>query len=751
MTLHPSLQHRLPILGLAAVLLASSCRSSAPPERGIDLLDHFRLAAVQESTRNIDFGTAEAHPFLGTGWSHDIRRGRHSYAWGLFERSTLRIFTLESRPITLRFRCWPYLNDRDSQVLTVTFNDVTLDPLKLSPEPAEYHLEVPAPHVISGWNDLVLAYSPPHLRSDRPDDRKSVVAWDWLRIDSPGASETAPFVRPDPAPAGLVLPFGNRVDYFLKLPPDSRLVIDGLRPWGRAPRQEATDSALQIELQDALSSEVQRFELAPSGDASGLQLPISSARIARVSLQAVRGAAPSDGVDGLEVLQPVLRSKSPPAPTRPRHRHPTADPQTNVLIYLVDTLRADHLGCYGYDKPTSPRVDAFARDATLFRHALAQSSWTRPAVASLFTGLYARSHGTNERKSKLPASIAGHSLQAILRANGYETAAFITNGNVSEGFGFDVGFDVFERLPEQKTDEVHYYSDEVNEAVFAWLDHRSSASPFHLYVHTTDPHAPYVPRSPYRERFAPGVPRTVGLMESRLALRRGKIRNPEAKRDDLMALYDAEVAFNDHHFGALLDKLKALGSYDSTLIVFLADHGEEFFDHQGWGHGATLFAEQLHIPLLIKFPQGFAGNRTVDQVARQIDVMPTILDYLGYEIPRGTQGRSLLPCLDDPVNCKEPSETFACLTLDGRRLDSVTAAGHKLIQNIAKSRRPEGFDLYDLHADPLERTDLEDERPVIAGYLKSKLLDPAKRPSAPAEEEATIDPATDERLRALGY
>jgi arylsulfatase A-like enzyme len=418
----------------------------------------------------------------------------------------------------------------------------------------------------------------------------------------------------------------------------------------------------------------------------------------------------------------------------------------------VDTLRADHLGIYGYARPTSPHIDAFARDATVFDAAMAQTSWTKPAVVSLFTGLNARTHGVNARLAALPEKLA--ILPEFLKGLGYRTMAVVANGNVSPSFGFQRGFQIHEQLREAGGAEVHQLSDRVNEVAFRLLSERPEDQPFFLYLHTADPHAPYTPRAPYRERFARGVRDSrVGTTEHFRALRKGA-GPTDGVIEELIDLYDAEIAFNDASFGSLLERLQALGLYDSTLIVFVSDHGEAFHEHGSWNHGEGLFSEEIAVPLIIRFPGGWGGGRTVASMVRQIDVMPTILDVLGEAAPAPVQGSSLLPRVRRPDAEGRQPAAFSYLgrtSLRGREVDSVIVDGMKLIR-FRLTGRTAAFGLFDLNRDPDEVRDLADRRPIWVGVLTAELDGMAlTADSEVSPPEATIDDDLRTRLRDLGY
>jgi arylsulfatase A-like enzyme len=380
---------------------------------------------------------------------------------------------------------------------------------------------------------------------------------------------------------------------------------------------------------------------------------------------------------------------------------------------------------------------------------VAQSSWTRASVASIFTGLLPQRHGTNKRDDVL--SDEATTLAELLAGNGYQTAGFVTNGNVAPAFGLNQGFQSYELLLREGTDVL---SDELNDHVFRWLDERKSEEPFFLYVHSVDPHSPYVPPKAYRLRFAAGVTDPqVGLMPMLRDLHAFRMPVTEQLTRQLLDLYDAEVAFNDHSFGKLVGELKRLGLYDSALILFVSDHGEEFYDHGWWEHGRTLYGEQLGVPLLIKFPRSWLGGRTTRVVAEHVDLLPTILDYSGIEEPEWIDGRSLLPYLHNAKDDGRLATSF--LNLDNREIESVIFQRQKLIRNQKQTLAPRaaGFQFFDLADDAQERRNLAYERPVIVGYLKTLVRAQLQNPKnvLKAGRPAVLPAAVKEQLRALGY
>jgi len=426
---------------------------------------------------------------------------------------------------------------------------------------------------------------------------------------------------------------------------------------------------------------------------------------------------------------------------------PSAERQPDVIVYLVDTLRADHLGCYGYGRDTSPRIDAFAAESVLFEDAVAQSAWTRPSVTSLLTGLDPHSHRVQERLDGLPESF--DTLPEILRREGYQTAAFVSSAVITAKFGFGQGFDTFRQRVKETIEPERPTSEWVNEEALRWLEQRDPDRPFFLFLHTLDPHMPYRPPEPFRRRLAPDADPRAGGVEEVVALRDGLRPTTAHDREEIPALYDAEIAGNDAAFGRLLAELRARGLYDPLLLVFVSDHGEELFDHGGWEHGATLYQELVHVPLLLKLPRGVGAGRRIGEKVRQVDVLPTILDVLDGETPRGIQGRSLLPLLQAPS--RRPPAAFSSLDLDGRRIESVVLGDRKLIHTLAHNQRPVGLELYDLASDPGERRNLAAANPDAVRAL-SWLLEQRARTGAPRKAPpVALDPELEKELRALGY
>jgi arylsulfatase A-like enzyme len=426
-----------------------------------------------------------------------------------------------------------------------------------------------------------------------------------------------------------------------------------------------------------------------------------------------------------------------------------------VVIYVIDTLRADALGAYGNALPVSPHFDRLADSGILFERAFAASSWTRPTVVSILTGLMPIRHGVNQRNDRLADE--ARTLAEILRDAGYRTGGFITNANVGAEFGVDQGFDVYEWYPHGKDepDVAPRSSVLATESALRWIAAGDSDQPFFALVHLSDPHGPYTPPKLERARFASDVERSrVGAGPFLRELAELKIELSEALRQDLIRLYLAEVAYTDARLGDFLAGLETSGHADDTLVVVVADHGEEFFEH-GWSeHGKTLYSEQVHVPLVMRLPHGKLAGRRFSAPVRQIDLLPTILDVVDIDRPQFVDGQSVL----EPLVLRALPDTgpiLAFLDLDGRRLESVTVGDLKLIDTFEYMHPADhhpGVQLFDLAKDPGEQVNLAEQRPILAGYLRT--LGRAERLAATqalVSETAVIDDEIENELRALGY
>jgi arylsulfatase A-like enzyme len=725
-------------------LLAVAC--GQPPPQVRDLVELFSAARSQAAPGLIDLGTPDARRFLGSGWSSDEGiPGIGTYVWAVGASSEVDIFVPAVRDLPLTFRCWPFVfPESPAQHVTIVLNGATVAKTALRPEPSDYRVDLPAAGLREGWNHLVLHYAyarAPIEVAASPDDRPLAVAWDFIRVGEDDAvPKTSPSV--DTARRQLVVPLGASVAYDLRVPPGAAFEFDRLEFEGDA------DGVLRVRLEaDGRGHEViARF----GGDSEGrsVAFPPKWADIVRLSIEAVPGDAGALASADVRIHGPRLRLPGEDPPRGPAR----AKARPNVLVYLVDTLRADRLGCYGNERPTSPTVDAMTHEAILFADVVAESTWTRPSTASLFTGLSPRQHAAVGRADVLPD--AAITMAELFREAGYETAAFVTNGNVAPIFGFAQGFDVFELLPGTivpspdgavpSTLLEAPSSPDAHAVALQWLADRNPDRPFFLYVHTADPHSPYLPSREFRERI--GVPdgiEDLGSLTMMTALHERRLVADASLTRALLLAYEAEIAYNDHELGVFRAELERRGLWDDALVVFVSDHGEEFLEHGGWEHGRSVYTEATQVPLILKLPEGAHAGTRVDRTVQLADVLPTLVEHLGLRRPEGLTGTSLLARLDPAA---PPRAAFSHVDLDGHLADTIVEGRWKLV------RTRHQVELYDRIADPRERASLAPSHSVTIDYLTTRLAARlAQGAPHPTPQRATMTGEVERNLRALGY
>lgn len=306
---------------------------------------------------------------------------------------------------------------------------------------------------------------------------------------------------------------------------------------------------------------------------------------------------------------------------------PTPNARESIPIFLisVDCLRPDHVGSYGYDRNTTPHIDAFASRASIFENVTAVSAWTLPTHMSMMTGLMPSFHGTS-RTEKLASSVPY--LPELLSKAGYLSAGVVSGAYLHQNFGFERGFHSYRSL-------VRPRATDVVDAALEMLD-RSPGTDRFVFFHIIDPHWQYLPPEEFIDRFGP-KPQDVELLLDRV-IKRQPPSGPE-EIEALVNLYDGEVAYVDEQIGRFLNELERRSLFDPSLIIITADHGEAFFEHGYWQHSDTLYEEMIRVPLAIKWPDQIAFER-VPVHASQLDLFPTILETAGIPSPF-TQGRSL--------------------------------------------------------------------------------------------------------------
>jgi arylsulfatase A-like enzyme len=334
-----------------------------------------------------------------------------------------------------------------------------------------------------------------------------------------------------------------------------------------------------------------------------------------------------------------------------------------ILLIGIDTLRADHLGAYGYFRDTTPQLDAWiTRQGAVLEQATSEASWTFPANASVHTGRAAFRNGPTWNPHNNPVPPQATTLAEYLQREGYRTAGFVSNFFVSRWMGLSQGFDHFDDSLVAYPHEDPGAAGALTDQVIQWTSQVSPTAPLFLFTWYLDPHTWYNPPPPYDLLYDPVYTGTL----TPAAYGDGNWTAVETRRDfqHLMALYDGEISYTDEQIGRLLAYLDGRGLLDNALIIVYADHGELFGEHNKWVHGNTVYEELLRVPLLVRYTGVITAGQALTAPVQTMDILPTVLDYTGLPIPPELDGVSLRPLLAGQLPA-EPRPIVA--ELDGIR------------------------------------------------------------------------------------
>ncbi|MEM7136606.1 MAG: sulfatase [Myxococcota bacterium] len=746
---------RLVLMAMAVVLVAAGCTQHQPEvdpfeglETRLDLADLLHLAEVEDGGWFIDFGTpAQSKYTIGdwrSGWLARGVDGDTTYAHvGL--RGRVYFEADEQAPLVARVR----LRTLGTKALTPYLNNSQLKSVHLGGGEGftEYDVALPQDAVRVGENYLLLTFG-----GTVPVDGEDVsVAVDSISIRraadepkpvhaSPQYAGLATAVRVGDierdaialsrsstlryhvhVPKGASLGFGVGAEGEAETPVSVRITADGQAPVDAfAGNAGAKWEDHKVDL-SAFEGEVVRIDLTARGTGTG-----------RVAWHAPR------------VLTPAVEA-------------PPVEPAKNVIVLVVDTLRADKLRAFNpASRVETPTMDRLASEGVVFQEAMAPENWTKPSVASILTGLHPQTHQQKTGSSALPSSAL--LLSEHLQREGFDTGSFIANGYVSDRFGFDQGWDDYTNyIREGKSTEAKDVFDEAA----AWIeDHKDER--FFAYVQTIDPHVPYDPPVEYLRMYDPSEydgqvkPRMTGDL-----LERAKRRPPEVvfdARDQrrLAGLHDGEITQHDHFLGKFVERLAKLGVLDDSLLVITSDHGEEFNDHGSWGHGHSIYQELLHVPLMLRLPGSLPKGKVVHDSVSTLDVSATVTDLLGVSPMPRNEGESLSPLVWGTTG-RRPSVAFSDFQDDRRVL--TTGRWKFIVRGNLTST------MFDLEHDPAEKNELDaSKHPIGRRYARMLLgqflgsTDRGDWMSAEQargarldQENAEMDDTIRDQLRALGY
>ncbi len=695
----------------------------------------------------------------GEGWA-EPERSRHqteqpvTFAWAIGREAVVRVEGFSKVPVDFLGRCLPFtFEGAPQQTLSIRSGDRLIATRPLERGWQDVRIPLPDDLLTAGTNELRLTFG--HARAinevqpGNSDPRKLAAAFQHLAIVPRGVRDGEALLRAvalDPHRRRLSLAAGTSAMF--PLPAGSEVTL----------RLGAVTSACRrcrFEIAHRFQGDEETIWQGEPAEASDLQLSFPTPDHALSRLRLALHATGSRAVDARRTIEVRL----PPAFLEARRRQTVPAPESPaVFIYLIDTLRADALTVYGSRRETSPRIAELARDAVTYENAWSASSWTLPSVVSILTGVYPYRHQIMQGRHVFSENNVP-SLAALLAESGYETFGISQSYVAGDKFGIDTGFHRFvlsDRLnrPELRSQEVR------RKLLLSLLERDRPSDPIFAYLHTVDPHGPYAPVGDDR-RFTLEAP---GQLHPSKYL--GHIFIEENLGEDprevahMRALYDGEVRHADRQFGRFVQMLQYLDLYDGSLIVLLSDHGEEFGEHRGFGHGRTVYEENLRVPLIIKYPRSeWAGTRISERVST-VDLVPTILRTVGIGGEAPVDGKSIRP---PDLEGLPPSRRFVFAEVNPVRSKyreavdyrAFALGGIKCIESLTESDqfgdRIPRWQVFDLHEDSLEQQPLAANAPgaercrgLMQGWIASR-RSPVEAP------ESAADPAALDELRALGY
>jgi arylsulfatase A-like enzyme len=437
----------------------------------------------------------------------------------------------------------------------------------------------------------------------------------------------------------------------------------------------------------------------------------------------------------------------------------------NVILISIDTLRADHLGTYGYDRTTSPNMDALARESAVFLNTYASSPWTLPSHVSMLTSLSGLNHQVYYREEKMDPALL--TLADLLRRKDYFCSAITGGAFVSPIFGFSKGFDSYEIRGADFRDNDQ--TEQCFEGVSRWLDDNAGKN-FFLFIHTYQPHSPYHSPAPYNEMFLRKNPKRLSF-DVLTDLSKGLfMKLADADRQNIMGLYDGEIRYTDEKLiKPLVEKLQQIGIYERTMFIITSDHGEQFYDHGSWNHGNFLYEDVLKVPLIIKFPDSKFHGRNSSTIVRVIDILPTILEELGIDFDeKSFDGQSLLMILNGKekedriflADMADPNDTAASsrfpqrIAMNSGRLKIILNREFRKEYLDSLPERPPSvppIELYDIRADPAEKMNIADKMADLVRRMTGQMNGLYKNVQKRQMPKTQMTKELEDQLRALGY
>ncbi len=746
---------RLFVLVLAALVSVAACSREgtgsdlfAGLDTHVDLTEIRHLAEVDDGGWYIDFGTPAQSKFTvgdwRSGWVGRAADGDTTYAHAGI-RGRVYFNADRQEALVARIRLKPL----GTKALTPYLNNEQLTSVHLGQGNgfAEYDIALPREHVQVGENYLLLTFG-----GTVPVDGEAVsVAVDsiWIR----GAGEPARTAQGAPVYDGLLanvrlgkeerraiaLSRNSALRYYLQIPKGASLGV-GVGTEGEG----TTPLVVEVVAEGKPATQVLSAEAGSSWTDHKVDLRGFEGEVVRIDFRAQGNGKGRVAWHAPRILLPA-------------NPEPPIEPAKNVIVLVIDTLRADKLRPFNPDtRVKTPIIDRLATEGVVFQLAQAPENWTKPSVASILTGLHPLTHQQKTGDAALPSSAL--LLSEHLKGEGFQTGSFIANGYVSDRFGFDQGWDHYTNyIREGKNTEAKNVFEEAGN----WIEEHKDGR-FFAYVQTIDPHVPYDPPGEYLRMYDPSEysgqvkPRMTGDLLERAKRRPPAVVFDERDKRRLAGLHDGEITQHDHFLGLFIDRLVQLGLWEDTLLVVTSDHGEEFDDHGSWGHGHSVYQELLHVPLMFRLPNRLPAGARVPNAVSTLDVSATVTELMGVSPMPKNEGQTLVGLMRGAPPDR-PTVAFSDFQ-DDRRV--ITTGRWKLILrgNLTST-------MFDLVADPREKNELDaSSSPIGRRYSRVLLgqflgatdrgdwLSAEQKSGTQLEREnAEMDDTIRDQLRALGY
>ncbi|MBN2525917.1 MAG: sulfatase [Deltaproteobacteria bacterium] len=748
---------------LQKVDAAAKGTSWAGTQSIFDMANMLHLADVYHHGEFMDFGNAARYKYTNGGWmsgfGNDSTMNGVSYTWATSSPSRMYFNLDKVGDVDFQFR----VKKGGTDSFSVYLNDKPLSRINMNSKDFEtYTVSATADQTVAGENYFKLIYA---TAEQQIAGQPSSFAVDYIRIipkEIPAPKQFNPphivqmvqqYTSKKTEYTSVFMQCPMTLSYYLQIPENASLCMMGTPIIDAKSKVSPVDFSIDVTPVDADSG---KNLYSKKLDSDGWQEVMVD--MAPYAGKLVRVDVKANGSENARfaIGAPAVRQKAAPVKK--------GDKKKNVVVLLVDTLRADKLKSYGNKRVKTNAVDAFVSESTLFENCQSNSNWTKPSCASVLTGLHPDSHKARGHSSRLNKSVK--MVSEMFREKGFLTAAFVANGYLATEFGFNRGWNKYVNyIRENKNSD----AENVFRDALKFVD-EAEGKPFFSYIQTIDPHVPYDPPDEdlklydARSYEGPISPRSTGNLLEEYKRKQVTLNSRDKRR--LEALYDGEVTYHDRQFGKFISALKKKGVLDDTVFVICADHGEEFFEHESVGHGHTLYQELLHVPLILRAPGLIPKGKRVSTSANLSDIVPTVLDGTGNDAPPVVEGRSLISEANGGVtNPFEASFSSFYSEADERNLQWAVRRGDWKL----KMKGPAITYLFNLKSDPEEKVDVDERYPLArramrialgqfigapdkAGWMKGQIhADVVVKPEAKEEKNENIPDELKEQLRQLGY